>query len=1526
MRARTSLEWMSFVALSLFASISPPSYAEQTLNHWLSVSNVNVSSDVEAGSERIDPLSGMLTVTRRDFHLPGPAGLDIDVVRVYRSFPNGMGTNVQVDVATGCTPGIGNPQGICAIIFGAMTDPTPGPTNNEYVNGNAGTDSIRTFMPLGFGWQMHFGRVYMEGFNDGICGSRSQWKYDPNNPTATDANNNLETDLNHLPILELQDGSRRIMYLTQTAPDGVPTYLSTDLWQLKCTSSPYLLSPTGLRMDLGFSSSETDDAVFFSGTVLLGTANLWVTKITDRFGNYISITYDAPTQTIRQVTGSDGRAVTFQYINPANGQLETRLQSVTTNGRTVSYSYKPISTSYSPLTATANANFYLDTVSLPQSLSERYAYYIPADANRVHWNPKRDVLQTITTPYGGTISFDYVKQEVPGYFYPAGISNGLHNLSTAVLSMTRPVSSGGGTIGYTYTVTAQTGSNGVRVYTEANPDGTQVQKQFLLAADPSQYGLPITDKYLDASGTIVREVDRTYGTGTLNTAVECTYPGETSPPTYGSTPCTITTTSGTVQYVGFTRVFACTQQPPSWTGVLNGAFAWGNAQAGGKPVSIGQTNSLSAGTLGCLWFASPPADNFHSSGYKFDSGSVSTNGEVINTGLTGAVRFSDHRWVARLGTATNISDNIIGRGIYLWRVQKVTTSEYSGGTLASTHTWQPTAYDQYNNITSVTEYGGLGQTGQSRSTTLSYCTNVAQGVLSAMQSRTIGVSFLPSHRVLPAQTWSATMDANCMPTSVNEYGRVTNLTYNPTDTVNCPSGTNSSWGDVCSISTQTGVAGEATRIHVFQNYKRGIAQNETFPDETTLSRGVDDNGWVTSVTDQNGYPTSAQYDGLGRLLSITPPEPVSAAVTVSYQANNPNIRTVTRGSRVETQTLDGLGRNVASTVSGISTTFQFDVFGRRTFTSYPNGGSNGVKTQYDVVGRETRATNTVDGTYAQRQYSGLTTVVTDERSNTTQLGYLSFGNPDEQWLTQVYPPSVAVASYGIVRDSIGRVTALTQANIGRSFVYDAHGCIYQETHPEVGTVTYGRDSQCNVRSVTWAGTAANLYTPDAMDRVHQVSYSDGTSMLINYWPDGKVQSTGFGGVTRSYSYDKNRNLTGESLAVDGFSSSAAYGYDALDQLKTITYPMTGTVVDYSPDVLGRPTQVIAARGGSTQAIVNGGIQYYPSGFPQQLTYGNGVIGSFGISPRLWPSSIQYTAGSTTLAQIVHGFDPVGNTTSISDTTRSAYSIGTLGYDSLNRLIGVGSTGSPTCDICYDPNGNITKLGISGGASTSLAYDTSNRLSSISGARTGNYSYDARGNITADPTYGYSYDAGSRLLNVSLGANNVASYGYDAMGVRVRSKLAGASPIYTFYDHEGRALTEWDRNTSIVTEYFYLHGRQVAKRSTVPSSPTDSGSTQPIPVAVAHSLIKSSDTVSINITLPQGAFGTVTVAYGGTVLYSGTPSGGVITFPASSISTKSGCYRLTISYGGDLNYAPGQIGTVNECINFPLSAILELLLN
>lgn len=55
------------------------------------------------------------------------------------------------------------------------------------------------------------------------------------------------------------------------------------------------------------------------------------------------------------------------------------------------------------------------------------------------------------------------------------------------------------------------------------------------------------------------------------------------------------------------------------------------------------------------------------------------------------------------------------------------------------------------------------------------------------------------------------------------------------------------------------------------NWKRGLPQLVTYADSHTESAVVNDAGWITSVTDENGYITAYDYDPMGRLSQITYP-------------------------------------------------------------------------------------------------------------------------------------------------------------------------------------------------------------------------------------------------------------------------------------------------------------------------------------------------------------------------------------------------------------------------------------------------------------------------------------------------------------------------------------------------------------------------------------------------------------------------------------------------------------------------------
>ncbi len=119
-----------------------------------------------------------------------------------------------------------------------------------------------------------------------------------------------------------------------------------------------------------------------------------------------------------------------------------------------------------------------------------------------------------------------------------------------------------------------------------------------------------------------------------------------------------------------------------------------------------------------------------------------------------------------------------------------------------------------------------------------------------------------------------------------------------------------------------------------------------------------------------------------------------------------------------------------------------------------------------------------------------------------------------------------------------------------------------------------------------------------------------------------------------------------------------------------------------------------------------------------------------------------------------------------------------GYDNLNRLNAGNSTaGFSETGISYDDLGNIKSLTRAGTGNGTLTYTytNGNQLASISGFKTGIYTYDANGNATTDGTRGatiaYNLLNLPRTVTATGGVN--LTYTYDATGNKLR-KVSGTT--------------------------------------------------------------------------------------------------------------------------------------------------------
>jgi len=115
----------------------------------------------------------------------------------------------------------------------------------------------------------------------------------------------------------------------------------------------------------------------------------------------------------------------------------------------------------------------------------------------------------------------------------------------------------------------------------------------------------------------------------------------------------------------------------------------------------------------------------------------------------------------------------------------------------------------------------------------------------------------------------------------------------------------------------------------------------------------------------------------------------------------------------------------------------------------------------------------------------------------------------------------------------------------------------------------------------------------------------------------------------------------------------------------------------------------------------------------------------------------------------------------------------------------------------------------GSSNLTYSYDPNNRLSSITGSRAYTFSYDVYGNVSGNGTNTFTYDDASNMRCTNCGQANEVDYDYDGANMRVRTTKAGVA-TYFVYGSNGNLLWETTPGT-LLTEYVYLHGKQVATR-------------------------------------------------------------------------------------------------------------------
>lgn len=269
------------------------------------------------------------------------------------------------------------------------------------------------------------------------------------------------------------------------------------------------------------------------------------------------------------------------------------------------------------------------------------------------------------------------------------------------------------------------------------------------------------------------------------------------------------------------------------------------------------------------------------------------------------------------------------------------------------------------------------------------------------------------------------------------------------------------------------VADGNNNVTTYSSWKRGIPQTVHFPATPEATSGatrtavVSDEGWITSVTDENGYATGYAYDLMGRIAQVTYPagDSVAWAPTISTFAPVGTAengiaaghwkQTVHTGNAYKVTLLDALWRpvlvreydaaNVAGTDHYVATAY--DNAGRVADVSYPLGttasaltlgGSatwllggtrpSGVRTSYDALGRPTTVQQDSELGVLTTTTEYLATVfkrrVTDARGKVTTEQFMARGTPSFDSPVRIDAPEGQVTLIG--RDTFGKPTTITR--------------------------------------------------------------------------------------------------------------------------------------------------------------------------------------------------------------------------------------------------------------------------------------------------------------------------------------------------------------------------------------------------------------------------------------------------------------------------------------------------------------------
>ncbi|WP_281559537.1 RHS repeat-associated core domain-containing protein [Thalassomonas sp. RHCl1] len=546
------------------------------------------------------------------------------------------------------------------------------------------------------------------------------------------------------------------------------------------------------------------------------------------------------------------------------------------------------------------------------------------------------------------------------------------------------------------------------------------------------------------------------------------------------------------------------------------------------------------------------------------------------------------------------------------------------------------------------------------------------------------------------------------------------------------------------------------------------------------------------IINEDGLVTSYTYFPRGQVKRVTVSDGVKNLITMnSYNALG-QIVTSIRSDGVETAyTYDGAYRLIETrNEAGDKLVYTRDKLGNITKETIIS--SNGITRfykiyQYDELGR---LLSELGSNYLKTSftYDNVGNVLSskDSRGNTTYYTYDALNriktetNPQQQTTRYSYTGSHLSA----VTDFRGKTTTYNRSTFGdlmqfnspdagsTQFLYNSAGKMYRKTDASGQVTNYFYDSLQNMTRVAGSQSHAFIYSRDRLK-----SFTDNSGSTV-------------------YTHNKFGDLEKQTTKIGSSSYQLLWDYDYINHVNSLTYP-GGNKVNYEYDDIDRLAKMTVTINGVTQTVIDN-VTHMPMGPVSTWRFGNGKTRSV-----TYDQNYRVTAINTpSIQSLSMNYNSSGIYRIINNIQTSMTA--NLAYDSLNRLT---SDGKNT--FSYDANGNRSLVtGTSLGSQYYTTSSSSNRLSKITaGSKSRSFSYDSRGNITAENDFdgqsiSYSYNEMNRMKRHQKGSL-ATSYQYNALGQRV-VKANSNGTTHFIYDAKGVLLAEGNSK-----QYIYYKGQAIA---------------------------------------------------------------------------------------------------------------------